>query len=74
MKNKASYSNKGIARKIMTILLDNNVMFETIRRRNKTTTSGEWELGIKFFLETNGWQEIFPFSQNDELRMRYLFE
>jgi len=73
MNGNAYYSNKGWARKAMTILLDKMVMFETVEQReNKQRPVGEYQLGIKFFASGQGMVTIWPTCENDLNEVRAL--
>ena len=73
MNGNAYYSNKGWARKAMTILLDKMVMFETVERReNELRPFGENQLGIKFFASGQGMITIWPVDESDLSEVRDL--
>ena len=48
MRQNAFFSNRGYARKGITILIDAMVMFETVERSVDHGSFGEWPLGFKF--------------------------
>lgn len=60
MRENAFFSNKGYARKGMTLLVNAMVMFETIERPVEHGAFGEWQLGLKF----NG-AVVYPEDQSD---------
>jgi hypothetical protein len=65
MNGDAYYSNKGWARKAMTILVTKMCMFQTIDRTKEHGAFGEYELGVKFYVVGQGWVEMFPVDQSD---------
>ena len=74
MNGNAYYSNKGWARKVMTILLDKMVMFETLERReNEQCAFGEYQIGVKFFSSVRGTSvTIWPTCESDLNEVRNL--
>ena len=63
MKRNIYYSNKNYARKAMSILLKYKVMFETVEQSKEGGAAGEYELGVKFYSEGQGWVETYPLDQ-----------
>ncbi len=59
------YSNKGWARKAMTILIGKMCKFETIDRLKKSGAIGECELGVQFYVTGHGRVEKYPVNQSD---------
>jgi len=73
MNGNAYYSNKMWARKAMTILLDNMVMFETVdQRENEQRPFSEYQLGIKFYARGQGMVTIWPVDESDLSEVREL--
>ena len=72
MRRKIYYCNKGWARKAMTTLVHNRVMFETMERPKEGGEFGEYELGVKFYLAGDGWVTYWPTDKRDlsEIRLR----
>ena len=67
MNSNARYTNKAWARKVMTILLDNMVLFEVVDRtaRDYNSFRGVYELGIKFYASSQGTVTLWPTCEND---------
>ena len=67
MNSNARYTNKALARKVMTILLDKMILFEVVDRtaQGYESYSGVNELGIKFHASGQGMVTIWPTCEND---------
>ena len=71
MNGNAYYSNRGWARKAITILLDKMVMFEMVdRRENERRPFGEYQLGVKFCEGSDGWVTVWPTGEDDLNKIR----
>jgi len=67
MNDDARYSNKGWARKAMTILINKMRLFEVVDRTAKgyETYAGVYELGVKFFSAHQGTVTVWPTCEDD---------
>ncbi|MCL2119691.1 MAG: hypothetical protein FWH27_14845 [Planctomycetaceae bacterium] len=67
MNGNAYYSNKGWARKAMTILINKMKLFEVVDRTAKgyETYAGVYELGVKFFSSRKGMVTVWPTCEDD---------
>ncbi|MGL6196593.1 MAG: hypothetical protein ACRC2T_17405 [Thermoguttaceae bacterium] len=72
MTGNARYTNKNWARKAMTILLDEMVMFTTDTRRTGQMPLDEYELGIKFHAKEQGEVTLWPTCESDLSEIRDL--
>jgi len=90
MTTNTHYSNVNWARKAMTILINKMVLFETVRRERSENQDpiggeyehgigeqcrfGEYELGVKFHAEGQGWVVMWPTCESELSEIRSLVE
>lgn len=65
MNGNAFYSNKGWAKKAMTLLVNKMAMFETRDRSVNDGMFGEYQLGLRFYVSGEGYRTVFPTGQSD---------
>ena len=70
MNGKAFYSNKGWAKRAMTILVNEMIMFETEERSVEGGAFGENQLGMKFYVSVQGWTTLWPVDESDLNELR----
>ena len=70
MNGNAFYSNKGWAKRAMTILVNEMIMFETEERSVEGGALGEYQLGMKFYVSGQGWTTLWPVDESDLNELR----
>jgi hypothetical protein len=70
MNGNAFYSNKAWAKRAMTILVNEMIMFETEDRSVKDGAFGEHELGMRFYVSNQGWTTLWPHDESDLNELR----